>query len=612
MGGGKSPEIVALENQLLALAKSYQTFIAEATQKAVAEFTPHQKAIGLLMPKIIAANKGEKVVFTPEEQATLKNAAAAAKQFENASGIFTPKNLAALATQINNAKGIQATANKYAQSDAEETVNSKLPNATTSNNLDSTTNVEAKNEDYNENNPIKNGVGRALTNAPEDVRTVQRLLKLSITGVADDKLFAAIEAHQQKCELKVDGKIAPNGETWISLLLGRKASRKEKDMLVAAPKIEEYNNAITKAAGTLAIDATKLKAIIAAESEGDENANKGKESQYKGFMQMNETSWKEGVEWLKKNKEIDYSSLSFEKSVYDPEIAVLVGGATFLKKSEYMAKAGITKEHSEWEVIMLMAYNAGQGTIIEAIRLAGGSTDVDIFTQERYLRDAIKTKIKKLNGDDLTEAEVDAKYAEITGYAQKARAYETVANLGTANNNAIPIEKKDIPKKTLEPNPDIFGGYNGVPKKSSGANPSIFSGTGKIHTEPLEDPNLFPDLKNKRTTPIIEKPQTEIVDDRIIYAVQVLSASSPASTQQLAELNALASEVGLNLYSGQYNGKYCYWLTGNNWVDKTTALGVRFKIQNLGADNDKLALKGPYHDAFVIATKNGQRVEMPK
>jgi hypothetical protein len=72
------------------------------------------------MPKIVAANKGEKVVFTAEEQATLKNAAAAAKQFQNASGLFTPKNLTALTTQINNAKGIQATANKYAKSDGEK------------------------------------------------------------------------------------------------------------------------------------------------------------------------------------------------------------------------------------------------------------------------------------------------------------------------------------------------------------------------------------------------------------------------------------------------------------------------------------------------------------
>jgi hypothetical protein len=102
------------------LAKSYQTFIAEATQKAVAKFAPHQKAVGLLMPKIVAANKGEKVVFTAEEQATLKNAAAAAKQFENASGLFTPKNLAALTTQINNAKGIQVTANKYAKADGDK------------------------------------------------------------------------------------------------------------------------------------------------------------------------------------------------------------------------------------------------------------------------------------------------------------------------------------------------------------------------------------------------------------------------------------------------------------------------------------------------------------
>lgn len=66
------------------------------------------------MPKIAAANKGEKITFSTEEQATLKNAAAAAQKFQTTAALFTANSQAALATQLNNAKGIQTTAAKYA------------------------------------------------------------------------------------------------------------------------------------------------------------------------------------------------------------------------------------------------------------------------------------------------------------------------------------------------------------------------------------------------------------------------------------------------------------------------------------------------------------------
>lgn len=72
------------------------------------------------MLKITAANKGEKIIFTPQEQETLRNAGAAAKKFDGWAAIFSPKMQATFATQINNAKGIQLMAAKYAPSQAEE------------------------------------------------------------------------------------------------------------------------------------------------------------------------------------------------------------------------------------------------------------------------------------------------------------------------------------------------------------------------------------------------------------------------------------------------------------------------------------------------------------
>lgn len=116
----KSPEILALEAKIQTLAQDYSQIKAEIAQDAAAAFAPTQKAFAALMPKITAANKGEKIIFTPQEQETLRNAGAAAKKFDGWAAIFSPKMQATFATQINNAKGIQLMAAKYAPSQAEE------------------------------------------------------------------------------------------------------------------------------------------------------------------------------------------------------------------------------------------------------------------------------------------------------------------------------------------------------------------------------------------------------------------------------------------------------------------------------------------------------------
>lgn len=104
--GEKSPEIVALENQLFELAKSYQAFIANWAQTSIAEFNPHPKAIATLMSKITAYNNGKKIVFTDAEIAIIEKAVIAAQNFLNVSNLFPESVKAAIRNMLNNAISI--------------------------------------------------------------------------------------------------------------------------------------------------------------------------------------------------------------------------------------------------------------------------------------------------------------------------------------------------------------------------------------------------------------------------------------------------------------------------------------------------------------------------
>jgi hypothetical protein len=72
--------------------QDYSQIKAEIAQDAAAAFAPSQKAFAALMPKITAANKGEKIIFTPQEQETLRNAGAAAKKFDGWAATFATQN----------------------------------------------------------------------------------------------------------------------------------------------------------------------------------------------------------------------------------------------------------------------------------------------------------------------------------------------------------------------------------------------------------------------------------------------------------------------------------------------------------------------------------------
>lgn len=106
---GKSSERVALEEKLGLLAQTYQGFIADTAKKTVSDFTPHQKTIVTLMPKLAASSKGESPNFTEEELAALRAALAAAEKFQIISNIFGPKIQASLAAYTNTAQSIVAT-----------------------------------------------------------------------------------------------------------------------------------------------------------------------------------------------------------------------------------------------------------------------------------------------------------------------------------------------------------------------------------------------------------------------------------------------------------------------------------------------------------------------
>ncbi len=393
--------------------------------------------------------------------------------------------------------------------------------------------------------PIKQGVGRGQTNAAGDVMEVQRLLKMEPTGEADEKFYKKIEAFQRKNGLSPDGIISPKGETYAFLRYGKKLNATGKNMIAVAPEVAKHSAQVNQAANTLGLSSERINSIIAVESGGKEDANKDKESQYKGLMQMNQTAWNEGVEWLKKNKGIDLSHLDFETNVYKPEYAVLIGGAVFIVKGEYLQKAGVNPSHPDWDALVLMAYNAGQGTIINAISRAGTADIQELMNPERRLFFFPNTS--------------EAKYNEIRNYVVKAKAYEAVVanDAPTPNDNPAPYYKPTPP----------------TPNNDNKPNP---------HRLPPPPP--------------INNPTTSIK-----YAIQIYESTESPDMEDIKKMNNYAEPQGFVVGSGiaSNEDKYFYWVTDRYWTGeegkvlvekifkKTQAVFPKAKIIELDSNGRK-------------------------
>ncbi len=169
-------------------------------------------------------------------------------------------------------------------------------------------------------------------------------------------------------------------------------------MKQAMDDIVGYEAYIVNASKYWGVSVGEIKQVICTESIGDKDAVNPKG--YRGLMQIGKKEWDEACT----KKDLDYS---YTSDWNNAEINIFVGTAVYLMKRGGVAwllaqgkggpelkpgaaenKNPFDKDHPDYVRITQLAYNGGQGTVVEAMRLAK-STMVDDFTHADYLKPAI-------------------------------------------------------------------------------------------------------------------------------------------------------------------------------------------------------------------------------
>ena len=338
------------------------------------------------------------------------------------------------------------------------------------------------------NNPIKGSVGKAGQNAAADIVTIQELLtkrgyKTTVDGKASDTLNNTITKYQkEKMSVKSpDGRVDAGGNTWFHLLTGKAATNEQKVLAI----VSQYDEPIKKAAAQYGMDALHLKAIMCVESKGQVNASSGAAH---GLMQITIDTWNDTI---RINKEL--AKYDFKTYHNNPEINILVGAAVLKDK----AKAVNTKPtDTNFGTLAIIAYNAGQGTVLKAIEFATKAKSpqpkID-FIKPEFLKPAIddrgiysyyltgKGKTRNTSGSK-TEA-INLKYQEIAQYGPKFESYlkteKDLQNLYGANNTPAP----NTPPNNNTTTPPANNSTTPTPAPKPAASISASVGQGGINNK---------------------------------------------------------------------------------------------------------------------------------
>ena len=285
---------------------------------------------------------------------------------------------------------------------------------------------------------IKASVGNKGVNNLDDMSIVQKLLNkkgFNIDECNEDihKLTDKIYEYQQNAmkSKKADGRVDVSGDTIFHLLYDRKPSIEEK----SAFKVNIYEDAILRAASQYNINPNLMKAIAFCESNGNASL---------GLMQVTKDSW------IKYQNEHPHLA-QYDYSTYNSNADInILFAATILNSINnfVIKKLNIPKNHPQFQVVYTSCYNAGVGTVKNAIERAinAGSKQPYIdFLKEEFLRPAIRTQIFKNNNP--TEEKLDFHYKVHSAYAEKVnKALNNIDNMQSQLSNTI--LDKDMPNHT--------------------------------------------------------------------------------------------------------------------------------------------------------------------
>lgn len=195
--------------------------------------------------------------------------------------------------------------------------------------------------------------------------------------------------------------------------------------------IKQYDPYIQEASARFGVSVEKIRAIIATESKGVPTASSGSAF---GLMQVTMGTWKYVQQHHPELAQYDFSEWT------DPRVNILFGTATLKDKTGLIGVDGSNPHFAE---LAVTAYNAGEGTVLQAMqnaRHAGSKDPAADCMKPEFLKPAIrKTGIykyyltgqgKKMNphASDPTSEEaiataVDLKYNEVSKYPGIVKQY---------------------------------------------------------------------------------------------------------------------------------------------------------------------------------------------
>lgn len=260
-------------------------------------------------------------------------------------------------------------------------------------------------------------------------------------------VLARLPAEQRKAQLADMSRFAGNAA--ISRMLARKPNPKVVERITNP----EWDPFLQAASETHRVPVALLRAIMAAESGGNPDSGKGG-SGYKGLMQA----------------EQDASHL-------DPATSIEGGAKKYREMADRIAKrlsseleqlgvAGADLDDVEFAAIVLLAYNAGQAVVIDAVREAAAAGDVKNWLDAKYYAIAVLKwasfthRYAKPRIATMSDAELDANYLKLTGKEIRpglAREEKEAWVLGAVHFRQKAMKKARPKRYTLEQAEQEFG-----------------------------------------------------------------------------------------------------------------------------------------------------------
>ena len=294
-----------------------------------------------------------------------------------------------------------------------------------------------------------------------------------------------------------------------ALLARKKADAKVDERVVERITNPEWEPILREASAKYKIPIALLRAIMAVESAGIPSAGKGKGKAYKGLMQAGKTD-----------------------SHLDPATSIAAGAETYAKKANYISgklraqldQLGITSgdfNDVEYASIVVLAYNAGEAVVIDAVKEAARAGEVKAWLEERYYAPALlkwgsfahtsaQGRIAKMSEPELAANHLKLTGKEIaTGLSRKQMETAVLGAVGFRQQQM----KQERKRRSLEQAAQEFGELIPLCARAKHRNTAPYAEKMRLYyTHLLAQENGAPAGQILKQPPVVAPPQADADD----------------------------------------------------------------------------------------------------